>query len=369
MRLSTGGTSATAGADYVSRTNAAVVVPAGQTSAFFDVVTLSDQLVEGSESVSADIKSVTGGVLGGSSNASGLIFDVPPVRASLRPATSVSEGATLRFPVTLNRVSAADVTVRVSTGGGSATAGADYVSRTNAAVVVPAGQTSGFFDVVTLSDQLVEGSESVSAEVKSVTGGVLGGSSNASGLIFDVPPVLARGKRVGGKRISGVVKVKPPGGGQYTDLGAEAVLPIGTQVDATKGVIELISAVGPNAKLARASAKRTQRARFSKGIFTIRQTRRSALVTLVLSGPELRGCGHASARNKVRRLWGDGKGRFRTKGKYAAGTIRGARWLTEDRCGSTRVKVTRGRVTVRDLARKRTRVARAGHSVTVRAKR
>ena len=33
------------------------------------------------------------------------------------------------------------------------------------------------------------------------------------------------------------------------------------------------------------------------------------------------------------------------------------------------MKVTRGRVTVRDLARKRTRVARAGHSVTVRAER
>ena len=302
----------------------AVVVPAGQTSAFFDVVTLSDQLVEGSESVSADIKSVTGGVLGGSSHESGLILDVPPVRVSLRPAAA-SEGAMLRFPVTLNRVSAADVTVRLSTGGASATAGADYVSRSNEAVVVPAGQTSAFFDVVTLSDQLVEGSESVLADIKSVTGGVLGGSSHESGLILDVPPALARGKRVGGKRISGVVKVKPPDGGQYTDLGAEAALPVGTQVDATKGVIELISAVGPNAKLARASAKRTQRARFSKGIFTIRQTRRSALVTLVLSGPELRGCGQASARNKVRRLWGDGKGRFRTKGMYAAGTMRGAR--------------------------------------------
>ena len=74
------------------------------------------------------------------------------------------------------------------------------------------------------------------------------------------------------------------------------------------------------------------------------------------------------AAKRVRRLWGDGKGPFRTKGRYAAGTVRGTKWLTEDRCGSTRVKGARGRVAVRDLVRKRTRVVRAGRSLTVRAK-
>ena len=54
---------------------------------------------------------------------------------------------------------------------------------------------------------------------------------------------------------------------------------------------------------------------------------------------------------------------------YAAGTVRGTKWLTEDRCGSTRVKVARGRAAVQDLVRKRTRVVRAGRSLTVRAKR
>jgi hypothetical protein len=84
--------------------------------------------------------------------------------------------------------------------------------------------------------------------------------------------------------------------------------------------------------------------------------------------PELRG-GRASTsarKKKVRRLWGDGKGRFRTKGRYAASTVRGTKWLTEDRCGFTVVKVARGRVAVRDLVRKRTRVVRAGRSLTVR---
>ena len=83
--------------------------------------------------------------------------------------------------------------------------------------------------------------------------------------------------------------------------------------------------------------------------------KRSALVTLALSGPELKGCARASAaaKAKVRRLWGDGKGRFRTKGKFAAGTVRGTKWLTEDRCGSTKIHVTRGRVAVRTWCARR----------------
>ena len=176
---------------------------------------------------------------------------------------------------------------------------------------------------------------------------------------------------LGGRILSGTIKVKLPGGGTFIDLGSAAGLPVGTQVDATNGVIELSSAVLPKAKFASASARKVQRARFHDGIFTIRQGKRSALVTLALSGPELKGCARASAaaKKKVRRLWGDGKGRFRTRGTFAAGTVRGTKWLTEDRCGSTRIKVTRGRVAVQDLVRKKTRLVRAGRSLTVRARR
>ena len=190
------------------------------------------------------------------------------------------------------------------------------------------------------------------------------GGSVALGTIHDARAInLERG----GQILSGTIKVKLPNGGGFIDLGAAAALP----VDATDGVIELSSAVQAEAKFASASARKVQRARFRDGIFTIRQGRRSALVTLVLSGPELRSCSRASAsaKKKVRRLWGDGKGRFRTKDKFAAGTVRGTKWLTEDRCGSTRVKVTRGRVAVQDLVRKRTRVVRAGRALTVRARR
>ena len=35
----------------------------------------------------------------------------------------------------------------------------------------------------------------------------------------------------------------------------------------------------------------------------------------------------AASKPKSRKLWGDGKGKFRTSGKYAAATVRGTRWL------------------------------------------
>ncbi len=60
--------------------------------------------------------------------------------------------------------------------------------------------------------------------------------------------------------------------------------------------------------------------------------------------------------------------RYRTKGRYATGTVRGTRWLTSDGCRSTRISVTRGVVTVRDLVRKRNRAVRAGRSYTARAR-
>jgi ferric-dicitrate binding protein FerR (iron transport regulator) len=38
----------------------------------------------------------------------------------------------------------------------------------------------------------------------------------------------------------------------------------------------------------------------------------------------------------------------------------GTKWLVEDRCGSTLTRVARGRVKVRDFAKKKTVVVKAG---------
>jgi hypothetical protein len=64
----------------------------------------------------------------------------------------------------------------------------------------------------------------------------------------------------------------------------------------------------------------------------------------------------------VRQLWGNGTGRFRTRGRFASATVRGTNWLTADRCDGTLTKVRAGRVEVRDLVKRKTILVPAGKS-------
>jgi len=78
------------------------------------------------------------------------------------------------------------------------------------------------------------------------------------------------------------------------------------------------------------------------------------VTTLRLTGPSIRdACGDAVAARReprpVRRLWGNGRGRFRTAGRYSAATVRGTWWLVEDRCDGTLTRVRRGEVEIEDF--------------------
>jgi len=112
------------------------------------------------------------------------------------------------------------------------------------------------------------------------------------------------------------------------------------------------------------AAGRKQKAWFYDGLFKFGQSRgRRPLTTLSLTAKL--SCGksnsaYTAAKRNRRRLWGDGKGRFRTKGSFSSATVRGTKWLTEDRCNGTLTRVKKGTVTVRDFARKRTVILRAG---------
>jgi hypothetical protein len=77
----------------------------------------------------------------------------------------------------------------------------------------------------------------------------------------------------------------------------------------------------------------------------------------------------ASARSKrrIRRLRGNGKGRFRTRGRYSAATVRGTDWTVTDRCDGTLTQVKRGKVAVRDFRRRKNVSVRAGKRYLARA--
>jgi hypothetical protein len=60
-------------------------------------------------------------------------------------------------------------------------------------------------------------------------------------------------------------------------------------------------------------------------------------------------------------------GRFRSRGRYSAATVRGTIWDTADRCDGTLTRVRRGVVVVRDFRRHRNITVRAGKSYLARA--
>jgi hypothetical protein len=174
------------------------------------------------------------------------------------------------------------------------------------------------------------------------------------------PPVV--GKKVNVLPARGTVKIRRPGASSFKRLRAGQQLPVGTSVDVTKGKVTLVAAA--NRKGA------TMQGGFYDGTFKVRQTKGAKpLTTLGLTDKLSCGSGNASTaakRRRKRRLWGDGSGRFRTSGSYSSATVRGTRWLVEDTCTSTTTRVKRGTVTVRDFARRKNVVVKAGQTYVAR---
>jgi dipeptidyl aminopeptidase/acylaminoacyl peptidase len=171
------------------------------------------------------------------------------------------------------------------------------------------------------------------------------------------PPVA--GVSVNVTPVSGAVLIRAPGTTAFVSLTAVDSIPVGSELDTTRGRVRLASAAG---------AGRTQTADFYQGRAKISQSRASALTTLTLSAPLTCPTRKSSAAGapKVRRLWGNGKGRFTTNARYAAATVRGTIWLTEDRCTSTLIRVRAGRVEVFDKVLRKRVIIRAGQSYVAR---
>jgi hypothetical protein len=176
------------------------------------------------------------------------------------------------------------------------------------------------------------------------------------------PPPPVAGKKVNAIPAGGTVKIKRPGKKGFTTLKAGEQIPVGTTVDTTKGRVTLVTA---------AKGGGTAQADFYDGVFKIAQAKGSTLTTLTLVDRLACGAGKANAaakKKRKRRLWGDGSGRFRTKGKHSAATVVGTKWLVEDTCTSTLTRVVRGRVSVRDVAKEKTVIVKAGKKYVARAR-
>ena len=178
----------------------------------------------------------------------------------------------------------------------------------------------------------------------------------------DVVQTPAPGVIAGVKVAKGTVLVKVPGSPGFVKLNGPTEIPMGSQLDTTHGTVTLTAGLGDG---------KTNSADFYDGLFTIFQSKaRNAYMTLRLDGGNFGICKRkgqsqsvsAKSKKPVRRVWGSGKGRFTTRGRYSSATVRGTKWLTLDRCDGTYTKVIRGIVQVRDFRRRKNVSVRAGHS-------
>jgi hypothetical protein len=144
-------------------------------------------------------------------------------------------------------------------------------------------------------------------------------------------------------------------------------VPYGSTVDVTGGTLTL-AAPGVGNLLAFGDGSDLAQFKLNKVVTKVGKAKRTT-AELALSGGDFSGCTPGTARaaggpvgNVIRSLWSTGKGRFRTKGKYASASIRGTKWQTSDQCDGTLTSVSQGAVTVRDFGLKKDVVVKAAAS-------
>jgi hypothetical protein len=150
--------------------------------------------------------------------------------------------------------------------------------------------------------------------------------------------------------------------GKFVPLTNFRQVPVGTELDTSNGRVRLTSHDGSTGFFFEGRFKILQ-------LFVTVNGKRKLVTLLLLTGP-LNACGSRTTagfeakpkRKPIRHLWGNAKGSFRTKGKYASATVRGTLWETIDYCDGTIVIVRQGIVDVLDLVTNVHHFVRAGHS-------
>ncbi|MDX1997340.1 MAG: CARDB domain-containing protein, partial [Thermoanaerobaculia bacterium] len=185
VEFTTGGGTATAGADYTA-TAGSVTIPAGQLSAVAAVPVLGDLLDEADETFEVTLANPTNAILG-DALAIGTIVDDDAAPSLSIADVSVTEGnagtTDAVFTVTLSAATSFAVTFDYTTADGSATAGSDYTASTGS-VTIPAGSTSATVTVAVLGDELDEADETFTVTLPNPTNATLGDGS-ATGTIVD----------------------------------------------------------------------------------------------------------------------------------------------------------------------------------------
>ncbi|SDT65642.1 LapA family giant adhesin [Pseudomonas granadensis] len=185
----------------VTLSNGAVItIKAGETTGTATVAAPSDDVYKDAGSVQATITGTSGGgfenlVTSTAPAVTSVTDTVDTTTVSISGSTSVTEGQTATYTVSLNHPAQTEVTLKIVYSG-TAADGSDFTGVYT--VKIPAGASSAQFNVATLDDKITEGTENFVVKIDSATGGnfenlavsATNGSVSTSIIDNDAPPVL-----------------------------------------------------------------------------------------------------------------------------------------------------------------------------------
>ncbi|QRK84539.1 retention module-containing protein [Pseudomonas granadensis] len=185
----------------VTLSNGAVItIKAGETTGTATVAAPSDDVYKDAGSVQATITGTSGGgfenlVTSTAPAVTSVADTVDTTTVSISGSTSVTEGQTASYTVSLNHPAQTEVTLKIVYSG-TAADGSDFTGVYT--VKIPAGASSAQFNVATLDDKITEGTENFVVKIDSATGGnfenlavsATNGSVSTSIIDNDAPPVL-----------------------------------------------------------------------------------------------------------------------------------------------------------------------------------
>ncbi len=185
----------------VTLSNGAVItIKAGETTGTVNVPAPADDVYKDAGTVQATISSATGGnfekLVSSTTPAVTSVTDtVDTTTVSITGSSSVAEGQTASYTVSLNHPAQTEVTLKIVYSG-TAADGSDFTGVYT--VKIPAGASSAQFNIATLDDKITEGTENFVVKIDSATGGSFenlavsstNGSVSTSIIDNDAPPVL-----------------------------------------------------------------------------------------------------------------------------------------------------------------------------------
>ena len=185
---------ASAGADYLAKSDTLTFAPGAPLTQTVTVAILNDAVFEGAEIFSVNLSTPVGATLGNASSLTTIVdngggiggTDDDTPRLSVSGPAVIDEAAdTATYTVTLSNPSTAPVTVNFATADGSATAGSDYTAASGSLTFAPGAPLTQTVTVAITNDSVFEGSETFSLNLSGAVGASIAVGTVASRIVDD----------------------------------------------------------------------------------------------------------------------------------------------------------------------------------------